>query len=78
MKEKRSGRRLIAGAIILIIGLSGGFIMACAQLKTTPEPGAVLRGKYPITVTAHRGFSGESIRRTPWPPSARRSRPGPT
>jgi glycerophosphoryl diester phosphodiesterase len=59
MKEKWCSRRLIAGATILIVGLSGGFIMACAQPKTTPEPGAVLRGKSPITVTAHRGFSGE-------------------
>ena len=64
MEEKRNGRRLIAGAIIFIIGLSGGFIMACAQLKTTPEPGAVWRGKYPITVTAHRGFSGENPENT--------------
>ncbi len=64
MGEKQSGRRLIAGAIIFIISLSGGFIMACAQLKTTPEPGAVLRGKYPITVTAHRGFSGENPENT--------------
>ena len=38
--------------------------MACAQLKTTPEPGVVLRGKYPITVTAHRGFSGENPENT--------------
>ncbi|MHB8139494.1 MAG: glycerophosphodiester phosphodiesterase [Smithellaceae bacterium] len=33
--------------------------MACAQLKTTSEPGHARRGKYPIVVTAHRGFSGE-------------------
>jgi glycerophosphoryl diester phosphodiesterase len=33
--------------------------MACAQLKTTPEPGDAWQGKYPIIVTAHRGFSGE-------------------
>ena len=64
MEEKRNGRRLIAGAIIFIICLSGGFIMACAQLKTTPEPGAAWRGKYPITVTAHRGFSGENPENT--------------
>ncbi len=38
--------------------------MACAQLKTAPEPGAVLRGRYPITVTAHRGFSGENPENT--------------
>ena len=64
MKEKRCSRRLIAGATILIVGLSGGFIMACAQPKTTPGPGAVLRGKSPITVTAHRGFSGENPENT--------------
>ena len=64
MEEKRSGRRLIAGAIIFIISLSGGFIMASAQLKTTPELGAAWRGKYPITVTAHRGFSGENPENT--------------
>ena len=64
MEEKRSGRRLIAGAIIFIISLSGGFIMAYAQLKTTPELGAAWRGKYPITVTAHRGFSGENPENT--------------
>ena len=50
--------RRAAGAIVLLCGLCGGFIMACAQLKTTPEPGDAWRGKYPIVVTAHRGFSG--------------------
>ncbi len=38
--------------------------MACAQLKTAPEPGDAWRGKYPITVTAHRGFSGENPENT--------------
>jgi glycerophosphoryl diester phosphodiesterase len=57
--------RRAAGAIVLLCGLCGGFIMACAQLKKTPEPGAFLRGKYPITVTAHRGFSGQAPENTP-------------
>ncbi len=38
--------------------------MACAQLKTTPEPGDAWRGKYPIVVTAHRGFSGQAPENT--------------
>jgi glycerophosphoryl diester phosphodiesterase len=60
MEEKQRGRCLIAGAIVFIIFLYGGFIMACAQMKTAP-PAAddAWRGKYPIIVTAHRGFSGE-------------------
>ncbi len=33
--------------------------MACAHPKTTPEPGAAWKGKPPLIVTAHRGFSGE-------------------
>ena len=38
--------------------------MAYAQLKTTPEPGAAWRGKYPVIVTAHRGFSGQAPENT--------------
>ena len=35
--------------------------MACAQtqMKTPPPVGEAWKAKYPITVTAHRGFSGE-------------------
>jgi glycerophosphoryl diester phosphodiesterase len=55
--------RRAAGAI-LVCGLCGGFIMACVQLKTAPEPGNAWRGKYPITVTAHRGFSGQAPENT--------------
>jgi glycerophosphoryl diester phosphodiesterase len=53
-----------AAGAILLCGLCGGFIMACAQLKTAPEPGNAWRGKYPITATAHRGFSGQSPENT--------------
>src|SRR5512140_3219428 len=62
--ERTSSIHRRAAWAILLCGFCGGFIMACAQLKTTPEPGAVWRGKYPITVTAHRGFSGENPENT--------------
>jgi glycerophosphoryl diester phosphodiesterase len=56
--------RRAAWAIILLGGLCGGFIMACTQLKAAPEPGDAWRGKYPIVVTAHRGFSGQAPENT--------------
>lgn len=59
MAGKLSGQRRFAGAIFLVICLYGGFIMACAQMRTAPAAGDAWRGKYPIVVTAHRGFSGE-------------------
>jgi glycerophosphoryl diester phosphodiesterase len=61
MARKRSGQRRVAGAIALIICLCGGFIMACAHtpVKETLSASEAWKGKYPIMVTAHRGFSGE-------------------
>ncbi|MCG6536743.1 MAG: glycerophosphodiester phosphodiesterase [Syntrophales bacterium LBB04] len=38
--------------------------MACAHLNNVPEAGAALRGRYPIIVTAHRGFSGQAPENT--------------
>ncbi len=38
--------------------------MACAHQKTVPGAGDAWQGKYPITVTAHRGFSGENPENT--------------
>jgi glycerophosphoryl diester phosphodiesterase len=38
--------------------------MAYAQLKAAPEPGEAWRGKYPVVVTAHRGFSGQAPENT--------------
>jgi glycerophosphoryl diester phosphodiesterase len=64
MEGELSGQRRFAGAIFLVICLYGGFIMACAQMKTAPAAGDAWRGKYPITVTAHRGFSGENPENT--------------
>jgi len=46
--------------------------------KSGPEPGDARQGKYPIVVTAHRGFSGENPREHTGLLSARRSRPAPT
>jgi glycerophosphoryl diester phosphodiesterase len=56
--------RRAAGAILLC-GLCGGFIMACAYQKTTPKTADAWQGKYPIVVTAHRGFSGQAPENTP-------------
>jgi len=38
--------------------------MACAHVNSTPEAGDALPGRYPIIVTAHRGFSGEAPENT--------------
>ena len=38
--------------------------MACTHQKTTPETTDVWRGKYPILVIAHRGFSGQAPENT--------------
>jgi glycerophosphoryl diester phosphodiesterase len=56
--------RRAAGAI-LFCGLCGGIIMACAQQKTNLKAEDDWRGKYPIIVTAHRGFSGQAPENTP-------------
>jgi len=56
--------RRAAWAIVLLCGLCGGFIMACAQQKKTPKAADAWQGKYPIVVTAHRGFSGQAPENT--------------
>jgi glycerophosphoryl diester phosphodiesterase len=38
--------------------------MACAHQKTAPKAGDIWRGKYPLFVTAHRGFSGQAPENT--------------
>jgi glycerophosphoryl diester phosphodiesterase len=38
--------------------------MACAHVNGDPEAGDTLQGRYPIIVTAHRGFSGEAPENT--------------
>jgi len=39
--------------------------MACASIERAPEPDGARRGRYPIVVTAHRGFSGQYPENTP-------------
>ncbi|MHB9097542.1 MAG: glycerophosphodiester phosphodiesterase [Syntrophales bacterium] len=39
-------------------GICGGFSMACAHRIVVSDAGDARRGRYPIVVTAHRGFSG--------------------
>ncbi|MHB8770625.1 MAG: glycerophosphodiester phosphodiesterase [Syntrophales bacterium] len=56
---KTNGVYQLAAWAIVLGGICGGFIMACAQPKATPVQGEAWRGKYPLAVTAHRGFSGE-------------------
>lgn len=38
--------------------------MACAHVNSAPEAGDALRGRYPVIVTAHRGFSGKAPENT--------------
>jgi glycerophosphoryl diester phosphodiesterase len=61
-RSTSSGR--VAWAIVLFSGLCGGFIMACVNQKTAPEAADAWRGKYPVIVTAHRGFSGQAPENT--------------
>lgn len=50
--------------LVLLLGLGGGKMTECANSQTVPDKGNLWRGKYPLFVTAHRGFSGKAPENT--------------
>lgn len=57
-------RKGVGVLLFLFLGLGGGDMTECAVLKTDSEKGGLWRGKYPLFVTAHRGFSGRAPENT--------------
>jgi len=55
--------RRAAAALLLLAGLWGGFTMD-AQAQTVSGAHGTWQGKYPLFVTAHRGFSGAAPENT--------------
>ncbi|HBB18288.1 MAG TPA: glycerophosphodiester phosphodiesterase [Syntrophus sp. (in: bacteria)] len=57
-------RKGIGVLLILLLGFLGMKMTESAYSKTTPDQGNLRRGKYPVFVTAHRGFSGTAPENT--------------
>ena len=63
MMVRMGGERYQKGIgvlLILLLGLWGGKMTECAYSKTAPDKGNLWWGRYPVFVTAHRGFSGKA------------------
>jgi glycerophosphoryl diester phosphodiesterase len=54
----------VAVLLILFLGFWGGKMTESAYSKTDSDRGNPWRGKYPVFVTAHRGFSGRAPENT--------------
>lgn len=50
--------------LALLLGLGGGTMTQSAVSTSAPDAGKLWRGRYPIFVTAHRGFSGNAPENT--------------